>query len=351
MTSELRTKNITYDDRDTNNLKFGLSWFHDGIWNASSLNAGQTGTLSGSNDPNANVTFDFPIPAVAFHYFGMLCSTGGLYGICIDCDPNEPNFQDVDALKTAENNETHLPVALFSRHFSTPAQHVIILKNKQDPRGVPTGNSQITIDRFVLEVVDDSPTPVTTQAPSPAPTNVSGEVGPPVGAIVGGAIGGFLLAVILIISGLHYRRRHKRHQLAFAHENLNTREASQASFHIIVPYTSTHPSLSKEERPRAGKSKRTHRPPGPRSSSGSTAIVTDERFRRRGRQHEVDAERRLKRRREVDAGPIPPEHEESTPPPLYEQAFRVGSSNSAPSDQEPNDQSQPMSFVVQNVAK
>ncbi|KAL0061516.1 hypothetical protein AAF712_011659 [Marasmius tenuissimus] len=350
MTSELRTKNITYDDRDTNNLKYGLSWFHDGIWNASNLNMDQIGTLSGSNDPNAYVTFNFPIPAIAFHYFGILRSRGGLYGICVDCDPNQPNLQDIDAFNITDDGQNP-PVALFSKHFDTPAQHVVILKNKKDPRGVPAGNSQITIDRFVLEVVDDSPTPVTTQAPSPTPTNVLGKAGPPVGAIVGGAIGGLLLAVILIISGLHYMRRYKRHQLAFAHENLDAREASQASIPIIVPYTSTHPSLSKEERPKAGRSRRTYRPPGPTPSSGSTTIVTDVRFRRRGRQHEVDAERRPKRRREVDAGPIPPEHEESIPPPLYEQAFRAGPSNSPPSDQEPDGQSQPISFVVQNVAK
>ncbi|KAL0061512.1 hypothetical protein AAF712_011655, partial [Marasmius tenuissimus] len=51
----LRTKNITYDDRDTKTLVYRKNWFHDGTWNAS--NVGQTGTLSSSNVPDASVTF------------------------------------------------------------------------------------------------------------------------------------------------------------------------------------------------------------------------------------------------------------------------------------------------------
>ena len=55
MGSNLRTKNVTYDDRDQDNLKYGGFWFHEGTWNAS--NVDQSGTLSSSNDPNANITF------------------------------------------------------------------------------------------------------------------------------------------------------------------------------------------------------------------------------------------------------------------------------------------------------
>ncbi|KAL0061517.1 hypothetical protein AAF712_011660 [Marasmius tenuissimus] len=346
MTSELRTKNITYDDRDTNNLKYKLDWFHDGVWNAS--NAGQTGTLSGSNNPNARVTFNFPIPAIAFHYFGIIRSRGGLYGICVDCDPEEPNFQDVDALKTAENNETHLPIALFSKRFVTPAQHVVILTNKKDPRGVPEGNSQITIDRFVLEVVDDSPAlaPVTSPpGPSPSPTSSLDKPksnldksGAPVGGIVGGVIGGFLLAIIMIVMGVYHWHRRKR-QLA------SNTDDGEANFLPIVPYPVMHPSISKEQRPKAGEWRRTlRRPPDP-TPSGSMAIVTDDRFRRRELRREIDAERRPEpqQRHEADAGPIPAEDEESILPPLYEQVFRAGGpSNHPPSSQEPNDQSRPI---------
>ncbi|KAK1226782.1 hypothetical protein PQX77_010219, partial [Marasmius sp. AFHP31] len=210
MSSNVRTKNITYDDRDTVTLKYQGFWFHDGTFNAS--NGGGTGTLSSTNDPFANITFNFPEPAVAFHFFGMLRSRGGLYGMCIDCDPNNPNFVNVDALDVSDDGKNP-PVALFSRRFETAGQHVVILKNQNDTRIVPAGNSQLAIDRFVLEVPDDSALPATSSSPSPSPTSASdsGKSGPPIGAIVGGAVGGFLLAVVLIAAGLYclHRRRRK----------------------------------------------------------------------------------------------------------------------------------------------
>ncbi|KAK1226063.1 hypothetical protein PQX77_010978 [Marasmius sp. AFHP31] len=337
-----RTKNITYDDRDTNNLKYGPNWFNGGIWNAS--NVGETGTLSSSDDLSAFVTFNFPVPAIAFHYFGMLRSNGGLYGICIDCEVNMPNYQDIDALNTTDDGKNP-PVALFSKRFDIPAQHVVVLRNKNDTRIIPTGSSQIAVDRFILEIVDDSPIPITS-SPSPATKSDSGKSGAPVGVIVG-AIGGFLLVVILIVVALHCRHHRKRHQLAFAHDDVNT-DISETSFPTIVPYSLTHPSLSKEGRPKAGESRRTpRRPPSPTPSSGSAAIVTYFRFRSREGQRQVVTERRPQRQREADAGPIPAEDEESTLPPLYEQVFRAGPSNRPPSGEEPNGQSQPISFVIQ----
>ncbi|KAK1226067.1 hypothetical protein PQX77_010982 [Marasmius sp. AFHP31] len=296
---------------------------------------------------SANVTFDFPEPAIAFHYFGMRRSGGGLYEICIDCDPGEPSFQTIDALNATDDGKNP-PVALFSQHFDIPAHHVVILRNQNDSRFVPGGKSQITIDRFVLEVVDNSPVlviPSSSPSPPPPPslTHDSGGAGPPVGAIVGGALGGTMLLGILIIVGLYCRRRHKRHQLTLAHDDVNTRDASETSFFTIVPYSLTHPSFSKEERPKAGESRRTpHRPPSPTPSSGSTTIVTYFRFRNREGQRQVDTERGPERRREADAGPIPAE-EESTLPPLYEQVFQAGLLNRPSLGEEPNGQSQPTS--------
>ncbi|KAJ8084841.1 hypothetical protein PM082_003618 [Marasmius tenuissimus] len=203
-----RTKNITYDDRDIINLKYGPKWFHDGTWNASSV--GQSGTLTSANDLDANVTFNFPEPAIAFYYFGIKRSQGGLYGICIDCDPNKPDFQTIDAFNATDDGKNP-PVVLFSKRFDPPAQHVVILRNQEDSRG-PKGNSQITIDRFVLEVMDDSPVPVpVTPSPSPSLTSDSGGAGPSIGAIIGGALGGILLAVIVIVTCLYcWHRKRQR---------------------------------------------------------------------------------------------------------------------------------------------
>ncbi|KAJ8084829.1 hypothetical protein PM082_003606 [Marasmius tenuissimus] len=365
-----RTKNITYDDRDTNTLKYRNMWFHE-TWNAS--NVGQTGTLSSTSDANATVTFSeslygpflgfytnvllgFPEPAIAFYYFGMPRQNTDLYGVCIDCDPKQPDFQTIDAVNVTDDGKNP-PVALFSKRFDTPAQHVIILRNQiDDTRSRPERrSSHVTIDRFVLEVVDNSSVPVPViPSPSPSVTSDTVKLGPPIGAIVGGTIGGFLLAIVMIVAGVYYWYRHRR-QLVSVHNNLNA-DDSEASFSTIVPYLVMHPSISKEERPKAGEpdpNSTLRRPPSPTPSSGSTSIVAYFRFRRRGWQREVDndAERRPERRREADAGPIPAEDEESTLPPLYEQVFRGGPSNCLPSGQEPNGQSQSMSFFVQNAVK
>ncbi|KAJ8084856.1 hypothetical protein PM082_003633 [Marasmius tenuissimus] len=160
----VRSKNVTYDDRDFQNLRYETSWFTEGTWSSPQ----DSGTLSSTNDPNARLTFTFPQQAIAFYYYGMRRSQGGLYGLCIDCDPdvpvNDKRFETVDALDRSDNGQNP-PVVLFSRTFSTPGTHVVVLTNRNDTRVVPSGNSQITVDRFVLEVPDDS-SPVTTQQPS-----------------------------------------------------------------------------------------------------------------------------------------------------------------------------------------
>ncbi|KAK1229296.1 hypothetical protein PQX77_007641, partial [Marasmius sp. AFHP31] len=226
-------------------------------------------------------------------------------------------------------------VLLFSKRFDTPAQHVVNLRNQNDTRGVPRGNSEITIDRFVLEVVDESPVPVTSH----------------IGAIVGGAIGGFLLAIIMIATGVYYwHRRHKRN-LASALDDFDP-DDSETNFPTMVPYPVMNPSSVLKEQPKAGESNPTpQRPTSPTPSSGSTAIVTYFRFRSRGWHREVDTEQRPERRRETDAGPIPAEDEESTLPPLYDQIFQADPSNCPPSGQEPNSQSQPISFNERKAAR
>ncbi|KAJ8084854.1 hypothetical protein PM082_003631 [Marasmius tenuissimus] len=158
-----RFKNITYDDRDFQNLRYETSWYTQGTWSSPQ----DSGTLSSTNDPNARLTFTFPQQAIAFYYYGIRRSRGGLYGLCIDCSPEIPvddkRFEIVDALNRSDNGQNP-PVVLFSRTFNTPGAHVVVLTNRNDTRVIPSGNSQITVDRFVLEVPDDSP-PVPSQQP------------------------------------------------------------------------------------------------------------------------------------------------------------------------------------------
>ncbi|KAK7040140.1 hypothetical protein VNI00_009946 [Paramarasmius palmivorus] len=152
--TSIRYKNITFDDRDTKHLRYSGDWFKNGTWNASHV--GQTGTLASSNSPNAMVTFDFPVPANGFFYYGIPRSHGGLYAICIDCNPDEQHFEDIDALNYTDdgNNPPRPKVLLYHRWFGLPGHHTVILKNQQDTRIYEDGNSQITLDRFELQVDD-----------------------------------------------------------------------------------------------------------------------------------------------------------------------------------------------------
>ncbi|KAF9022629.1 hypothetical protein BDZ89DRAFT_1070573 [Hymenopellis radicata] len=207
-------KNLTYDDRDTDHLRYAGFWFNTGSYNASSV--GQTGTLSSTEDFNANVTFTFPEPANAFYYFGIPRCCGGLYAICIDCDPNAPIFIDIDAVNRTDDGKNP-PVALFTKTFDDFGIHEIILKNQNDSR---FGKSQLTIDRFVLQVED--PDAVSSFSPSSVIATVaipsesastkaldSSSSSTPVGPIVGGIVGGIAFVALLAVVFLCRRRRHR----------------------------------------------------------------------------------------------------------------------------------------------
>ena len=102
-------------------------------------------------------------------------SGGGLYKICIDCDPNDRVFTDVDAYNATDDGHNppvrlhaaieekpanHLQTVLYSREWDTPTTHEVILQNTEDDR---YGNAtQITVDRFVLTILDGTPSPVRT---------------------------------------------------------------------------------------------------------------------------------------------------------------------------------------------
>lgn len=205
-------QNVSFDDRDTDHLKYSVGWFLTGSWNASSV--GETGTLSSANDLTANVTFTFPMPAVAFYYYGIPRCCGGYYAICVDCDPNNPIFTPIDAVNKSDNGQNP-PVVLYSITFDQPGVHEIILTNQNDTR---FGKSQITIDRFDLQVVNNNVTsdvtPVTVfQSPastSTAETAVNSTSTTPIGAIIGGVIGGIILIAVLIFLFIFVVRRRSR---------------------------------------------------------------------------------------------------------------------------------------------
>ncbi|KAJ8084799.1 hypothetical protein PM082_003576 [Marasmius tenuissimus] len=242
--SSTRFKNITFDDRDFLHFQYDENgWYNKGTWSAPRVR--KSGTMSSSEQLNARVTFTFPKPAIALYYYGLGRAFGGLYGICIDCDPNDMNFETVDALNRSDDGGKP-PVVLFSKRFVVPGRHVVVLTNTNDTRVVPSGASQITVTQFVLEI-DDSPQSSTqepasisssstaisesrssttatnsssslTQSPSEEPSSPSSASTfsltplPPSSssnsnaasspAPVAGAVGGIPMAVILIIVGL-----------------------------------------------------------------------------------------------------------------------------------------------------
>jgi len=213
------SQNVTYDDRDST-LDYSPGWFRTGTYNATSV--GQTGTLASSSiTTGVNVTFVFPTPATDFFYFGIKRCCGGSYLICIDCDPNKPQYTTINAVDPTDDGQSP-PVVLFSKSFEVAGVHEVILMNEPDLAF--GGNSQITLDRFELTVPDPAAAPTTTSttptlfstsAPlSSGPATLensssssSSQLLPP---ILGGVLGG--LAILLIILGiwLLLRRRSRR---------------------------------------------------------------------------------------------------------------------------------------------
>lgn len=45
------------------------------------------------------------VAAVGFRFYGMKRSKGALFGICVDCDPNNLAFKDVDAFDPTDNGQ------------------------------------------------------------------------------------------------------------------------------------------------------------------------------------------------------------------------------------------------------
>ncbi|PPQ99494.1 hypothetical protein CVT24_005285 [Panaeolus cyanescens] len=159
---------LTLDDRD-GRLSYSGGWFREG-WNHDN-----TITLASTNDLTASVTFRFPVAARAVSYYGMRRSNGGLYDICFDCSGGGGQRFQIDAYDRSDNGQRP-PTMLWRQEWSGNGFHTVTVSNKADSRGVytngQTGNSQLVIDRFVLEIAappPPPPPPTTTPRPAPPP--------------------------------------------------------------------------------------------------------------------------------------------------------------------------------------
>jgi len=111
-------------------------------------------------------------------------------------------------------------ILLFSKTFGDFGVHEIILTNQNDTRGNPVGNSQITVDRFEIQVQDGSSDSSSSSvlsstspslSPTTSPTTSSiATYSQPVGSIAGGVTGGlvaFLGFCALILFCIRRKRR------------------------------------------------------------------------------------------------------------------------------------------------
>ncbi|KAJ7597763.1 hypothetical protein C8J56DRAFT_327993 [Mycena floridula] len=292
--------NISFDDRDTDHISVG-----------------QTGTLSSSNAVTANLTFTFPTPASAFYYYGIPRSKGGLYAICVDCDPNNPNFIQIDGVDPTDNGQNP-PIVLFSMQFEVPGVHEIILTNQADPRF--DGNSQITLDRFDLQVGDpdavtDSPTAsifaTSAATPTTSPSKaLSSSSTTSIVPIVAGVVGGVVLIAILALICILLRRRRKRSESNFLPTSeLQYQYPPQVPSNLTQPYflsqdpmmTQTQTSLTSSQAPL-----RHHHAPSQSLSSFTTMTTSSY----RGPRRELDAGRVLSEDEEDEQPTLPPDYQE-----------------------------------------
>ncbi|KAJ3795120.1 hypothetical protein GGU11DRAFT_251280 [Lentinula aff. detonsa] len=324
--------NQTYDDRDTTDLHYAGGWESPqvGSWNAS--NVGESGTLSSTEDIRANVTFIFPTPANAVYYYGIPRCCGGLYAICVDCDPNNPIFEMIDAVNVTDDGKNP-PVILWSKSFNGLGIHQILLTNQNDSR---FGHSQITIDRFELQIPNTaqvvtsliSETTVASSATSSATSSsaLATTSSVPVGAIIG-AVAGALSLIGFIIFIWVFRRRRKRRSRAVdesqsqgAHMGVTpffvpSVALSSIKFSNLESGSSSPPKRSKRHKPSA------HSASDMSTSVASTSLSPVDNHPTTGRL--------IPQRREIDAGHIPDDFSDSeTLPPEYDQIFRRATSSS-----------------------
>jgi len=217
--------NSTIDDRAVKTIHFAGSWNHGASYNV----GGQSGTLSYADDLNANFTYDTP-PIYAFYYFGIKGNPGGFYQICVDCDLDNPQWQDIDALDPTSTGQ-ELPVALFSMQWDDPQPHEVIVTNRPDSR-IADNRSQLTLDELVLTVASTSgvPTqPSNTATSTPSPAHKSDGI--LVAAVVSSIVGSVLITLLAVFLML----RHLRKKAANAPRNGGAVETQMAQVPMQSP--------------------------------------------------------------------------------------------------------------------
>lgn len=255
--------------------------------------------------------------------------------------------------------------------FKIPGIHEIIIRNENDTSVIPSGNSQLTIDRIDLEVADTSVTtssdssstvtPIASVASSVASSGSSSPSSsvstPPlsadspsfpnqsssshslsIGAIVGGALGGGFVLVFVLLFIFWFRLKQRRKastgnlspspfvipppQISSLPppllSSISTTATPPTQNSIIIPATNAQYPGRYGYAPRRGKGAQGYFPsPLPSEvSSGSTSQPPSS----------------TQVRREQDAGPLPADLGVSTLPPEYSQVFShtIHSSNIPP---------------------
>jgi len=287
------------------------------------------------------------VPAIAFYYYGIRRCCGGLYGICIDCYDDKPNYIPIDALNRTDDGGnppvcaldrspryptirlTFAQVVLFSMRFKTPGIHEIIIRNENDTRINPSGNSQLTLDRIELEVVDNtlastsasSFTSTTTSNSDFKPTASSSASGSHHTSIVVGALGGSFAAVLILLILFWFCQRRRRKASATSTGLLSSMEPFAyaslppspivAPANVVVQNSTTLPTRNPQYPGRYGyillprkEAQDNVLPPSASSSSQPSSPPSSN-----------------QPRREQDAGPLPADTEGSTLPPDYNQLF------------------------------
>ncbi|KAJ4472434.1 hypothetical protein C8J55DRAFT_563189 [Lentinula edodes] len=247
--------NQTYDETDTTVLHYTGGWpSPQDAWNVSNTGDGR---ILSSEDIRANVTFIFPTPANAVYYYGLPRCCGALYAICVDClSSKAPIFETIDAVNVTDVGNSP-PIVLWSKTFDTPGIHEILLTNQNDSR---FGRSQITIDRFELQIPNtatssisgtlstaSSPSSVVTSSIPETSSNISStfpvanaKPPPPIGAIIGGVVGALVLIGFIIIMWVFRQRRQRRYRAPD-----DPRPAGSMPFIVLV---SSPPSLNSPPR-------------------------------------------------------------------------------------------------------
>jgi hypothetical protein len=221
----------------------------------------------------------------------------------------------------------HFPqTILFSQRFDKPGIHEIKLTNQPDAR---FGKSQITLDRFELEVPDLNKPPPTTISPLATPTPKSSSS--PVGAVaakgssinvamIAGIISAVVVLLLLLLGIFLCRRKRRRQRAALLLEGPPPMEYSYAPRIDPLPvptFLQSNPSIRSTSLSgySGGRSWHSSNP----SISGSSTTGTTNPF-------SYPASTRSGSRaprRELDAGQLVEEEEpdEPTLPPEYGQVF------------------------------